>query len=173
MSFDPAERPVFRPSFWRARLQNAAAEGLPWRALFNTDADTWAACEARHRAILAEHVRPDDGILDAGCAYGRLLDLLPPGWRGAYHGVDLAAAFIEKARADHPGRDFTVLDLRDLRDLPGVKVWDWGIAVSVKRVIAGHAGAACWAGIEAELRRLCKRLMFLDYDPNDQPEIVG
>lgn len=172
MSWNPKERPVFSPEFWANRLRDAERSGDPndlHKAVFNTDIDTWRDAEERHRALLAKLVGPHDSILDIGCGYGRMLDLLPEGWDGHYLGVDVAPAFIARARRDHPKFRFRTGDLRDLTVLRG-EAFDWGIGISVKRVFAGHAGAEAWAAVEANLRRHCARLLFLDYDAADDEE---
>jgi hypothetical protein len=179
MSWDPTQRPIFTPEFWAKRLADAEASGEVFQAVFKTDRDTWARIQAKHAAILAKYIEPTDGILDAGCSWGRLLDIMPANWVGVYHGIDIADAFIAKARRDYrhllPRVTFAVGDLRNLSTLTcgDVRWFDWGIVCSVKRVIIGHAGQGVWDGIETQLRLLCKRLLILDYDPEDEEEVIG
>jgi hypothetical protein len=168
----PQDRPIFTQEFWAKRLEDAGKRRIPHLALFSTDHETWGAVEAKHRRILADLIKSDDSVLDVGCAYGRLLGLLPPGWHGGYLGIDLAEAFIAKARAEHPDHDFLALDLRELRTLDTSPRFDWGIVISVKRVIAGHAGQEVWDRIEVELKKRCRRILYLDYDANEEAEVV-
>jgi SAM-dependent methyltransferase len=55
---------------------------------------------------LREHLKPDAHILDYGCGYGRVAELLyGEGYRNVI-GVDVAGAMIEKARRDWPQLSF-------------------------------------------------------------------
>lgn len=167
------ERPYCEPSFWETRLREAIEKGSVNDAVYSTNGEVWAAVEERHRGIIASCVEPDDSVLDVGCAWGRMLGLMPATWRGAYLGFDITPAFIAKARAEHPPRPnlrFMVGDMRDpafldraVADmaLPG-GTFAWGIGLSVERGIVGHLGAAAWAGIEATLLKRCRKLLLMD-----------
>lgn len=174
MSWDPKKRMVFTSDYWDGRLGWALTKGCLHHAVFNTDIDTWTAIEKKHKEEIAKYIRPSDNILDVGCAYGRLIDLMPDGWSGKYLGIDVSLDFIEFARKTYPGRAFAVCDLRDLpRYLSSGKLFDWGVVVSVKAVITGHAGEEVWSKIEVELLKLCSKLLILDYEATTGAEIVG
>lgn len=174
MSWQPQDRAIYDPEFWAQRLAEAEASGNLHHAVFKTDRDTWAAINAKHAAILAKYIAPADSIFDAGCSWGRILDLMPDNWLGRYLGIDIANAFIKKARLNYPDFHFRVGDIRDLSEILGLypRTFSWGLVVSVKRVIIGHSGQGVWDGIETQLRLLCRRLLILDYDPEDDGEVV-
>lgn len=60
--------------------------------------------------LASDLVAPLEGrtILDVGCGYGDLLDVLPPGYR--YTGIDPDAQAIEEARRLRPGHRFRCTD---------------------------------------------------------------
>jgi SAM-dependent methyltransferase len=158
--------PISDPAYWARRLRNVQEADLHM-SVFKCPPDRWRRIEARHRAILAEHVRPSESVLDAGCGYGRLPTLLPDGWFGDYLGVDLCPDFIDLARKTHPLRRFMVCDLRELH-LKGLGVFDWCLLVSVKHMVIRNQGEAVWLEMETKLRTVARRLLFLEYDENDE-----
>ncbi len=172
--FRPEERPIYDPAFWKKRLDDAIANDRLHYAVFATDHETWAAIGERHRELLEEHIRPYDSILDAGCSWGRMLDLFPEDWQGSYLGIDISPDFIAKAQVDHPDREFAVMDLRSLPEVQDQsRLFDWGLVVSVRFVIAGHSGQDVWNAIEASLLKRCRRILYLEYDINDPGEVIG
>jgi hypothetical protein len=164
--------PINDPAYWRVRL--AKADPLH-HAVFKCPTERWRAIEAKHREILARLIAPGDSVLDAGCAWGRLLNLLPSEWYGYYLGVDLSPDFVAKAREDHPHRDFRVLDLRDLVGVEpagdsGGK-FEWAVMVSIRPMVRRNLGDEAWEAMERELRRVAKRLLYLEYDPDSEGSV--
>lgn len=151
--------PIFDPKFWDIRLHTASA---PHQRVFICSEETWHRVEDKHEAILLHEIKPDDSILDAGCAYGRLLDLLPENWKGKYLGIDLSPGYIELAQDTYPDREFRVGDLRNLQAYQ-TRQFDVGIMISIKQMVIDNAGIEVWDQIHAELKRVCKRLLILEY----------
>ena len=60
---------------------------------------------ALRRALLLDHVRPGDRVLDLGCGEGTFTALLAEGGAQVV-GVDIAEAALERARRRHPGLEF-------------------------------------------------------------------
>jgi cyclopropane fatty-acyl-phospholipid synthase-like methyltransferase len=162
-------KPIFSESFWAERLRNAKERH---HAVYVCPRSRWGAIEAKHREILARHIRPDDSVIEAGCAWGRLLDLMPPDWRGPYLGVDLSPDFVEAARRERPGRTFVIADLRDLSQFED-GLYDWAVMISMRAMVIREAGAAEWGKIEAELRRVARRILILEYSADEEGEVIG
>lgn len=166
--------PISDPAYWRGRLEASHPDTIH-TAVFRCPLERWKAIEESHRRILATTIGPNDSVLDAGCGWGRLLDLMPPEWSGYYLGVDLSSDFIEKAkpRAVHHHREFVVADLRELRDFLECKGsregggFDWAVLVSIRPMVKRNLGDAEWTKMEVELRRVARRLLYLEYDPDD------
>lgn len=161
--------PILCPNYWKRRLQSAPP-GQPHHAVFRCPLERWQRIEAAHRRLLARHVGPSDSVLDAGCGWGRLLDLMPPGWSGDYLGVDLSPDFIDLAKILHRGRHFAVGDLRDLSAFEG-RAFDWAVLVSVRPMVRRNLGDGAWAQMEREVRRLARRVLYLEYDPEDEGDV--
>ena len=163
--------PILDPAYWEQRLRTATELH---HSVFRCDLARWQRIEAKHREILTRHIKPNDAILDAGCGYGRLLTLLPAKWCGPYLGVDLSPALIAKARELHPRRalnHFLVCDLRhiDVFDIPAT--WDYAVLISVRPMVRRNCGNEVWAEMERELRRVAKRLCYLEYDELDEGSV--
>lgn len=153
-------RPVDDPEFWRKRLEWAQEHKVPYFSIWNCQYEQWQAMIKQHAGQLTKFINPDDRVLDAGCAYGRLVELMPHSWRGAYLGVDISPDFIEYARKLYPTRDFRVGDLRSLPTPE--EPYDWAICVMVYDMIRHSLGADYWAEVEAELRRVAKQILILE-----------
>ena len=159
--------PINDPLYWKQRLVTAQERH---HSIFRCDKERWLRIEAKHRKILAETIHPEQTVLDAGCGYGRLLDLMPRDWRGYYQGIDLSPAFIDLARREHPRNAFLVSDLRMIPMLSGT--FDWAILISIRPMVRRNLGDDEWGKMEMELKRVANRLLFLEYDEDDLGEVV-
>ncbi len=168
---DHPEQLIYDPAYWRERLVEAKSQDRLYRSVFRVDADSWAAYETVHRKILRRQIAGDTSVLDVGCGYGRLLDLMPDWWQGQYRGVDISPDFVAEAQARHPGRDFECVDLRRV-GRSSEAVFDLGVAVAVKHMIVNVSGRDEWDRIEANLLTWCRRLLILTYDLDDEGQVT-
>ncbi|HUT36903.1 MAG TPA: class I SAM-dependent methyltransferase [Planctomycetota bacterium] len=67
-----------------------------------------------YRETIADWVTPDDVVLEVGCEWGTTSTLLAPRCRELI-ATDISAECIERARREHPGIRFEVLDGFDVR----------------------------------------------------------
>lgn len=160
--------PILSTDYWKDRL---AVQGRNERhkAIFITPKENWDAIAEKHRTILAQHVHPEHSVLDAGCAWGRLLDLMPTDWRGFYLGVDLSPDFVDLAKQEHPERPFLVGDLRGLPLTDDM--FDLAVLISIRPMVRRNLDEETWEVMRAELRRVCRRLLYLEYDPLDEGSV--
>lgn len=158
-------RPIFDPEFWRVRL----AESPDRRDAIYAGAckSKWDEIDELWRKALARNVAADTAILDVGCGYGRLLDLLPPHWNGFYFGVDLCPEFIDLARKRYP-RPFAVYDLRERQY--GLEKYEFDLAVCgmFRGMVRGNAPET-WPAIEENIRRCAKNILYLEVD-GEEPQ---
>lgn len=162
---------ILNPEYWKRRLQESPPDCLH-QSVFKCDKARWELIEAKHRLILAKHILFADSVLDAGCGWGRLLDLMPSTWGGLYCGMDISPDFIEMARRMHIDRPhaFVCQDMLCL-DHVGSKRFDWGVLISIRPMIKRHLGSEHWDKIEVNLKRVCVKLLYLEYDESDEGSI--
>ena len=159
--------PILDPRYWRKRLDTAGEEH---HAVFKCPLDRWRRIEEKHRRILATTILDHHSVLDAGCGWGRLLSLMPSTWDGTYVGVDLSTDFITKAAGRYPGRMFMVADLRQL-PLGVIQIFDWAVLVSVRPMVKRNIGESQWDIMEKGLRAVANRLLYLEYDEDDEGSV--
>jgi hypothetical protein len=89
---------------------------------------------------------------------------MPPSWKGEYVGLDLSPEMVEKAKRLHKGRrdSFFVSNLLDLRWLDGRR-FEFAILKSFRPLVKREMGDEVWAAMEAQIRRVAKKLLFLEY----------
>lgn len=162
-------QPILEPSYWRNRL--AQAKSLHHSIFMCGDSD-WQRIEAKHREILQRHIKPEDAVFDAGCGYGRLVDMLPKDHRGEYLGVDLSPDFVNLARQNHPRKQFFVCNLLE----PGwdsylANDFDWAIMISMRPMLVRNLGGDAWDRIREKVLQVADRILYLEYDVTHEGEI--
>src|ERR1700754_847058 len=68
---------------------------------------------AEYRATIPQLVRPADTVLEVGCEWGTTTVRLAA-TAGRVIGSDISQRCIDRARHDHPGLEFAVLDAFDV-----------------------------------------------------------
>ena len=188
---------VTNPAYWSKRLERviiqykgdlslAEKQGNLHHIVYLDDRDKWLAIEKQHRNILQQYIKPGQWILDGGCGWGRLYNLLPEEWRmnkySGYIGVDICPSLIQVARnwnyvdpkissmTPQAVRGFAVMDLRNLSY--SSNCFDWAVLISIKPMIERNLGIEFWQGIEKELKRVSSNILLLEYDPLDQGQVI-
>lgn len=161
--------PILDPAYWRDRLKHAGEEHL---AIFRCPKPLWEQIEKLHREILYREIKAYDSILDGGCGWGRAIGMMPPWWNGPYVGIDVSDDFIAMARKRYPQHTFHCDSMIDLLYcippvFPTDQKFDWGLFVSIKSMIVREISQEHWDAIESGFRRVCKKLLFLEYNVNE------
>lgn len=161
---------VDKKSFWRQRLNLAKKNGYLHYSVYLANPDLWKLICDTHEEIMKKEIKPEDRVLDIGCAFGRISPLFEN-----YLGVDFSPDFIEEAKRLYPNKKF---EIQDINNLPYEdKSFDVGIAISMKHMILGNLGREAWDVIEKELKRVCKKVLILEYgekeDYTDNRETIG
>lgn len=153
---------IYSQEFWRARIEGSAGE--VHRSVYRVAQATWESISREHRSILGRVIQDQAvSLLDCGCGYGALLDLVPPTVK--YVGVDLSPDFVALAQATHPGGEFSAADLRAL-PFPD-NSFDLAVCRSVGGMVVRNAGADDWYAMQREILRVAGRLLLLNYsDPS-------
>lgn len=166
----PDRLPIDKPEFWKQRLLATTPETIH-TCIYDVDISVWENIQTTHlpiiRRILQGYRNPR--ILDCGCGYGALLDILPrEGF--TYLGVDLSPDLISLAKRRHPDKRFYWADLRCL-SLP-YRSFDIAIARSVEGMVKDNLGVAEWRAMEKEILRVADRLILLNYSVPEVYSIV-
>lgn len=159
---------ILNAAYWKKRLETATDRH---QAIFRCDLARWRRIEDKHRQILARTIGNIDSILDAGCGWGRLLDLMPKQWYGSYIGIDISPDFIDIARKTYPTRVFKQGDIADPKRFATRIRYDWAICISMRPMIRRNLGDEYWDTVQANLLTLTNRILFLEYDEQDEGEI--
>lgn len=160
-------KPIDDPKFWADRIASAAKSGRDHHSVYVTRDEHWARINAAHRKILSGELRPGWHVLDAGCGYGRMAELLAP---DAYRGVDFSPEFIDEAKRRYPRHDFLVADLKALPFSGGT--FDAAFCVSIKQMVRANLGEETWDAMLAELRRVAKKVLILEYEDPEPYEVI-
>lgn len=147
-----------------------------YKAVYLTTPDDWARINTAHSGILAGLIGGDKTakVLDVGCGWGRLLELMPPGWAGDYFGVDLSPDFIALARTEHRCSRVSFACGAGEAVLPTLpyKAYDWAVFVSIKHMLIRNGQQAVWDVLEREAKRVAKSVLLLEYDHTHPGDVL-
>lgn len=166
---------IFNPNYWKIRIDRTKEHGRPLHhSIFVCNSNKWEIIEEKHKYILSNTIKDTDNILDCGCGYGRLLELLPRSWKGRYLGVDLSPDLVRIGLKKYP-RMFLVGDLRELDKIYNVPHpelrFDWAILVSIKHMVIRNLGNEEWTKMLEQIKKVAKRILYLEYDTKDDGNI--
>lgn len=166
-----AEQKIADLNFWKERLDIAKEKNCIWQSVFHCHKELWDKIEEKHKSILRRVLSPEETVLDIGCGYGRLLDLLPPSNRDTYCGYDLSPDMIQEAIRLHPedAFRFIVQDINRLQ-VPDMK-YDWAIMSSIRPMVTNYLGSDAWKQMYWKIKPQAKKLLFLEYDPLDEGKV--
>ena len=154
--------PISDPKYWKARLALHESDAYNiHRSIYDVSFEEWRHIQHCHEIVLRSEIKPHMVILDAGCGYGALMDILPE--LKEYIGIDIASAFIRYAKKYVKRPNFRYL-VRNLKNLPFKdNHFDISICRSMEGMVRQHLGDSEWNAIERELLRVSKRLLKLGY----------
>ena len=142
--------------FWKKRITEAKRSNKMHYSVYLAGDVLWNRIYKAHKKVIESLIKPGDKVLDAGCGYGRMSPLFDN-----YLGIDFSEDFIKEAQQLYPDKHFEV---QDLNKLPYVsQSFDWAIVISIKNMIIGNMGEEAWLPMEKELKRVCKKVLILEY----------
>lgn len=154
-------------NYWKQRIKYASTNDLH-KSVFHCPLETWQAIEAKHRDILSHHTRVYTNILDCGCGYGRILNLMPKSWEGDYLGIDFSPDFINLCHKNHPTFAFLKANLTALPEWIRRNHFNLAIVSSIRPMVLRNSGQECWSIMEEQIRLLVPNILYLEYDPLDE-----
>jgi ubiquinone/menaquinone biosynthesis C-methylase UbiE len=125
----------------------------------------WNNINYCHRELLSELIPKNCKVLDAGCGYGRWANQFTN-----YTGIDFSPDFIEKARKKYPKKTFIIGKLEQIPFDDGE--FDWAFCVSIKKMVQDNLGEEKWQEMLAELKRVAKKVLILEYEDYKHYEIL-
>lgn len=145
-------------NFWEERLEESEDPLEAVGSGFN-----WLALDVKHREILGRYYKGGK-VLDVACGIGRTCKWFKP---ENYLGIDFVPGFIEVAKEKNPKHEFRVLDVKQYPLPFDDDEFELGLLISVKKVIGPVIGLGKWLKIEDELKRICNKVLILEYGAND------
>ena len=135
------------PEFWEKRIK----ESSKWEDAIQGGVD-WEEVNKYHKEILKQ---VSGKVLDVGCGYGRIIDLLPKDID--YTGIDISPDFIAEARKRYPNHKFI---LGDIRKIDFEDKFDWAIVISMGGYPQEKVSEFYWE-LERELTKIAKKILVL------------
>lgn len=177
------KEPILDPDYWKRRLSSVSEMNLH-HSIFKCPHKEWNRIEEKHKRILKRYINPKDLVIDAGCGYGRLLNLMPDKWikyqnsinNTGYLGIDLSQDFVQLAREKHPNFEFCTEDVTKkefhlLDFCEDGPIYDWAICVSIRPMMIRNLGQEVWDQVEENLHKLANKILYLEYDVEDNGSI--
>ena len=165
-------KPVDTIEFWDKRIEESLTERDLSRSVFLTG--DWKPIDKAHLGIIKDHLGVESSVLEAGCGYGRSLDLILPCKK--YVGIDQVPKFIEMAR-DKYGFATDRFATDTIAFYEGVipdeikhfddNCFDWVVCISLMVMIISNLGWGKWDTMQKELLRVSRNgVLCLEYtDP--------
>jgi ubiquinone/menaquinone biosynthesis C-methylase UbiE len=160
-------KPIDKIEFWDERIKDAKLRSQIHRSVYISTNSEWERIFNDHKKIINKLIKDDSKVLDAGCGYGRLAELFK---KSNYIGVDFVPGFILEATKLYPGYVFFIQDLKNLSFKD--KQFDWGICISMEKMVVANSGQAEWDKMLLELKRVCKKILILEYTDSNNYKVL-
>lgn len=155
--------PIFDPAYWKDKLYDSLRSMERHRAIYNGSKDEFDKIEAYQRDVLRKFVGARTSIVDFGCGYGRLLDLVPRWWRGSYVGYDVSPDLIDVARRIWPTREFIVRDLVNDAIEPRPQC-DLSVALWMRSMFLRNGQEHAFLRLLAQMQYASRKVLLIDED---------
>lgn len=156
-------RPVDKPEFWKPRIDEAIKQNNLRHSIWAGVTDeVWNAMDSLHKIILDHVIMPQHSVIDVGCAYGHLLELMPLNWRGEYLGIDISKDFLRLACIHYPRHHWMVADARELTVESEYDRFDWAVCRMVWDMTRYSLGEEEWTKFEEKLKKIARRILILE-----------
>jgi SAM-dependent methyltransferase len=152
--------PVASETFWENRLEKVKQDPKNLhRCIYEVDRPVWDDIQMWHKRTL-ESLLVNTKVLDAGCGYGAMTEILPQVQK--YVGVDQSKALLKAMDSLYPS--YANIQAK-LDNLPFEDYeFDWVVCRSIKKMILDNVGEEAWLRIEIELLRVARKLLILEYE---------
>lgn len=160
-------KPVTTEKFWKQRLVEAHVTGRGLHtAVYDIDPGSWNEIQDQTKNLISRYATSKSIILDAGCAYGAVYDLIPKVSSISYIGIDISSDFIEIASLRHPDADFRIGDLSNLKEFPD-RFFGLTVCRAVENMLKENNQSQLWERIRKELIRVSDTVLLIDYGTDE------
>ena len=141
-------KPVNTSEFWKERIEQSKHTGDIRHSVFRAPQQEWDKVCSDHQNIIETFIGKHSDVLDAGCGYGRGIDLMPLDWDGRYVGVDQSQDFIDIAEQKYTDDRYEFY-CENLTSLPfDDGEFDVAICTSVMIMVVQNLGWFKWEEIQ-------------------------
>lgn len=165
---------VTTQEFWRTRIWEVVASGLELhQIIFRTDIRNWNTIQQDTAKLLRGILPASCRLLDAGCGYGALYEILHavPHFAGVqYIGLDLSEDLIGIAKLRYPNAVFKQCRLEDA-DYPADH-FDYTVFRSVEGMLHDNGHSTSWTIAFDNVRRMSKNIILIEYGAVNKPTIL-
>lgn len=141
-------------NWWQERINTVQRQRIPLHCItYYVPLGEWQRIQDHSRSLLQERYPYGGTLLDVGCGYGALLDVLPQEIH--YVGVDCEAVLLTLAKQQYPQGTFLEHDARRL-PFPD-EHFDWCFCRGVESDVRVYQGNKAWRQIEQEMLRVARQ----------------
>lgn len=153
--------PIDKKEYWKHRIYKAFATGKEFHtAVYDINYSVWQHIRGQTEGILGRILKPGDSLLDAGCGYGAIYEIIPDGVD--YTGIDISPDLLELGKIRYPE---AVLQVGDLNYMPEFHDRQFSFAVcrSMQGMVLEHLDLDTWKIMRKELLRVARHLIIMEY----------
>jgi SAM-dependent methyltransferase len=165
---------VTSEQFWRTRLWEVVAYGYELhQIIYRTDIANWNKIQTSTAKVLRNLLPAKCKLLDAGCGYGALYDVLHsvPHFSGVeYTGVDLSSDLISIGKLRHPDANLIHSSLEDIKFEDNH--FDFAIFRSVNGMLHDNDYGSVWDAAFTNIKRVSKGVIIMEYGAVDSPTVL-
>lgn len=165
---------VTTQEFWRKRIWEVVANGLELhQVIYRTDIGNWNKIQKATAKLLKDVLPPSCNVLDAGCGYGALYEVLHavPHFSGVqYTGLDLSEDLVGIAKLRYPDAVFEQCRLEDA--MYPDNHFDFTVFRSVEGMLHDNGYSAAWSMAFDNVKRMSKNVILIEYGAVDNATIL-
>jgi SAM-dependent methyltransferase len=165
---------VTTQEFWRTRIWEVVASGLELhQIIYRTDIRNWNNIQYDTAKLLRGILPTSCRLLDAGCGYGALYEVLhavPHFANVQYTGLDLSEDLIGIAKIRYPNAIFKQCRLEDA-DYPADH-FDYTVFRSVEGMLNDNGHSTSWTIAFDNVKRMSKNIILIEYGAVSKPTIL-
>jgi len=164
---------IFNTDYWKQRIDTRGDD--IHRSMYVGSTGQFEEINKRHKNFLEYYqIGPHESIIDIGCGYGRLLEMLPKDWIGDYLGIDLSLDMLKLAKERYPNRTFWECNLLNEDETLNIlykarkhfkfkrkEKFDAAICLWIKDMVINNKGEESWDIMLKNIMKLAENIMIV------------